>query len=95
MLDKNVVEDAIFMFQTRWYGKCDTTVPGNEEQDSVVQQTIDDLLFFLDMLPDGAPVDYRDLDDRGVFILDEFVDPELRAPIQRLKKELMDAAVSD
>ena len=95
MLDKNAVQDAIFMFQNRWYGKCDTTIPENEAQDSVVQQTIDDLLFFLDMLPDGAPVEYEDLDDRGVFILDEFVDPELQAPIQRLKKELMDAVVSD
>ena len=69
MLDKSVVEKAIVMFQYRWSGKCDTTIPVNDEQDQLVQQTFEDLVSYLDRLPDGTPMDMEEIDEKGVFLL--------------------------
>lgn len=91
MLDKNLVENAVLMFQTRWCGKCDPVTEDRQEQDMLVQSTIDDLLDYLDRLPDGAPVELEDI-DRGIFLLEDYVEEDLQGPVQRFKKELYNAA---
>lgn len=94
MLDKNVVEKAIVMFQYRWAGKCDPTDPANDEQDQVVQQTFEDLVSYLDCIPDGTPLDMEDIDEKGVFLLYEYLNEDLKEPLVRFEQDLLNA-VSD